>query len=247
MKIIKLTILLLIQYISFGQSFGPGEVLEYRLHYGPIVAGFVKLEVNLLDKKIGNKEIYHIIGTGRSTRSFDLFFSVRDRYETFLPLGESLPILFIRDVNEGGYKIKQRYRFVNQVVINESGENFPVPIDTQDMLSAFYYARTIDFSSAKVGEIFTIWTFVDDEIWPLKIKFAGREIVKVNGITYKSMKFHPVIQTGRLFKNESDVTVWISDDLNKIPLLSEGKVIIGSIRMELTKYSGLLNPISKIN
>jgi len=110
-----------------------------------------------------------------------------------------------------------------------------------------YYARTIDYKNAKVGEIFTIWSFVDDEIWPLKIRYVGKEIVKVSGTNYKAIKFHPVIQTGRLFKNEEDVTVWISDDDNKIPLMAQGKVLVGSVKMELENTKGLANPIAKVD
>lgn len=230
-------------------AFKPGEVLEYRLHYGVINAGTAKLEVNKLDKKIDGREAFHIVGTGQSRGAFDWFFKVRDRYETVFDAEGAFPWAFLRDVNEGGYKIKQNYKFIQKQkkVINEKGVEFDAPEGIQDMLSSFYYARTIDFSNAKKGEIFTIWSFVDDEIWPLKIKFAGRETVRVSGKKYQAMKFHPVIQTGRLFKNETDVSVWISDDINKIPLLAEGKVMVGSVKMELTSYKGLAGPISKID
>lgn len=230
-------------------AFKPGEVLEYRLHYGVINAGIARLEVNKFDKKIDGREVFHIVGTGQSKGAFDWFFKVRDRYETVFDAEGAFPWAFLRDVNEGGYKIKQNYKFAQKQnkVINEKGVEFDAPEGIQDMLSSFYYARTIDFTKAKVGEIFTIWSFVDDEIWPLKIKFAGRETVKVSGKKFRAMKFHPVIQTGRLFKNETDVSVWISDDINKIPLLAEGKVMVGAVKMELTSYKGLAGPISKVD
>lgn len=229
-------------------AFKPGEVLEYRLHYGVINAGTAKLEVNKMDKKIDGREAFHIVGTGQSRGAFDWFFKVRDRYETVFDAEGAFPWVFIRDVNEGGYKIKQNYKFAQKQnkVYNEKGKEFVAPEGIQDMLSSFYYARTIDFTNAKKGDIYTIWSFVDDQIWPLKIKFAGREIVKVEGKKFRAMKFHPVIQTGRLFKSEEDVSVWISDDINKIPLLAEGKVMVGSVKMELTSYKGLAGPISKV-
>lgn len=229
-------------------AFKPGEVLEYRLHYGVINAGTAKLEVNKMDKKIDGREAFHIVGTGQSRGAFDWFFKVRDRYETVFDAEGAFPWVFIRDVNEGGYKIKQNYKFAQKQnkVYNEKGKEFVAPEGIQDMLSSFYYARTIDFTNAKKGDIYTIWSFVDDQIWPLKIKFAGRETVKVEGNKFRAMKFHPVIQTGRLFKNEEDVSVWISDDINKIPILAEGKVMVGSVKMELTSYKGLAGPISKV-
>jgi len=230
-------------------AFKSGEVLQYRLHYGLINAGTATLEVQDYDKKIGGRSLYHIIGTGKSKGAFDWFFKVRDRYETYMDVEGAFPWAFVRDVNEGGYKIKQEYKFFQnkKEVENEKGKKFDTPEGVQDMLSSFYYARTIDYKNAKVGEIFTIWSFVDDEIWPLKIRYVGKEIVKVSGTNYKAIKFHPVIQTGRLFKNEEDVTVWISDDDNKIPLMAQGKVLVGSVKMELENTKGLANPIAKVD
>ena len=129
---------------------------------------------------------------------------------------------------------------------NGKGKTFETPEGIQDMLSSFYYARIIDFTDAKKGDVFTIWSFVDDEIWPLKIRFMGRSNIKAGGEKYRAMKFHPVVQEGRLFEHEEDVTVWISDDENKIPLLAQGKVLVGSIKMEITNYSGLANPIARV-
>lgn len=230
-------------------AFVAGEQLEYRLHYGIINAGTAKLEVRPLDHKIGGREVYHIVGTGKTKGAFDWVFKVRDTYETFLDVDGVFPWMFKRDVNEGGYKINQKYTFAQakNKVDNGEGKSFEAPHGVQDMLSAFYYARSIDYSKAKKGEIFTIWSFVDDEIWPLKIRFLGRDEIKVSGDKYKALKFCPVVQEGRLFENEEDVAVWISDDGNKIPLLAQGKVLIGSVKMELTKAKGLANPSARID
>jgi hypothetical protein len=231
-----------------NSAFIAGEKLEYRLHYGLVNAGSAKLEIKKLDKKIAGREVYHVIGSGKTKGAFDWFFKVRDQYETYLDVEGVFPWMFKRDVNEGGYKIKQTYKFAQtkNEVNNGEGKSFETPNGVQDMLSAFYYARAIDYSKAKKGEIFTIWSFVDDEIWPLKIRYLGKDEIKVSGDKYKAMKFCPVVQEGRLFENEQDVTVWISDDKNKIPLLAQGKVLIGSVKMELTKATGLANPSSKI-
>lgn len=227
-------------------AFVDGEFLEYRLHYGVINAGTATLEVKKVEKKVGGRDLYHIVGSGRSRGAFDWFFKVRDRYETYLDVDGVFPWMFVRNISEGGYKKKQTYKFsqTKNLVDNGKGKKFEIPHGVQDMLSAFYYARTIDYKNAKKGEIFTIWSFVDNEVWPLKIRFNGRETIKVSGKKYKAMKFNPVVQEGRLFEDEKDVTVWISDDENKIPLLAKGNVLVGSVKMELTKYKGLANPIS---
>ncbi len=231
-----------------NNAYKAGEVLNYRLHYGVINAGTAKLEVKKMDKKIAGREVYHIVGTGRSRGAFDWFFKVRDRYDTYMDVDGVFPWLFVRNINEGGYKKEQTYKFAQtkNKVDNGKGKTFEAPSGVQDMLSSFYYARSIDYSKAKANEVFTIWSFVDDELWPLKIRFLKRETIKVGGNKYKAMKFCPVVQEGRLFKNEGDVSVWISDDENKIPLMAQGKIFVGSVKFELTKASGLANPLAKV-
>lgn len=224
-----------------NNAFSVGEVLEYRLHYGIIEAGTARLEVLPCEKKIFGREIYHIVGTGKSKGAFDWFFKVRDRYETYLDAQGIFPWIFVRRVNEGGYIIHQDYKFYQHQgrVDNGEGKVFEVPVGVQDMLSAFYYARTMDFSNAEPGQIFVVETFVDDELWPLKMKFMGREIVKVNGVKYKCLKFHPVVQQGRIFSREEDLNVWVTDDNNKIPVLAEARILVGSIKMEIIKMENI--------
>lgn len=231
-----------------NRAFQAGEKLEYRLHYGLINAGTASLAVEKSTQKIGNRELLHIIGKGNTNSSFDWMYKVRDRYESYIDAEGIFPWLFVRDVDEGGFKINQSYEFLQhkQTVATSEGKTFETPEAVQDMLSSFYFARTIDFSDAKVGEVFTITSFVDGKVWPLKIRFAGKEELKTNGHKYKTLKFHPVVQTGRMFKDEEDVTVWVSDDENKIPLLAQGKIFIGSIKMEITKYEGLAHPIALV-
>lgn len=229
-----------------SKAFKPGEVLKYRLHYGFVDAGTATLQVDKCDRTIDGRTIYHIIGTGKTRGAFDWFFKVRDRYETYIDAQGVFPWLFIRRVNEGGYIINQDYKFFQreQKVNTDKGKTYNVPKNIQDMLSAFYYARTIDFSHANKGDIFTINAFVDSKVYPLKIKYMGKSTAKVNGVKYRCIKFHPVVQKGRIFKDEDDLNVWITDDKNKIPVLAQAKVLVGSIKMELADYKNLANPVS---
>ncbi|CAG0966245.1 MAG: DUF3108 domain-containing protein [Bacteroidetes bacterium] len=230
-------------------AFKPGEVLEYRLHYGVVDAGTARLEVKNSTLNVSGREVLHVVGTGQSRGAFDWFYKVRDRYETYMDAKGVFPWLFVRRVNEGGYKINQDYKFfqAQNKVDNGKGNTFEVPEGVQDMLSAFYYARTIDFSSAKVGDIYTIPAFVDDEVFPLKIKYGGIEKIKVGKEYFECMKFHPVVQQGRIFSKEDDLTAWITNDKNKIPVLAQAKVLVGSIKMEITKYEGVANPMAIVS
>ena len=231
-----------------NESFSKGEKLSFRMHYGFISAGTVTLEAKEEIQYIGNRKTIHIVGIGESKGAFDWFFKVRDRYETFIDEEALLPWVFVRRVNEGGYLITEDYvfnHFKNKVDCGK-GRVFDIPDNAQDMISAFYYSRCQDYSRASEGEIFAIDCFVDREKFSAKIKYIGKEILETDLGTFRCIKFRPVIQTGRIFKHEEDLNVWITDDKNHIPLRVEGKVMVGSIRMDLSGYSGLANPISKV-
>ncbi len=230
-----------------NNAFNAGEKLTYKLHYGVIDAAEATLEVKKSEKKINGRGLYRVVGLGKSVGSFNWFFKVDDHYESYIDEKGMFPWIFLRRVNEGGYKINQDYTFIqNKGKVKEGEKEYKAPTNVQDMISSYYYARTLDFSNAKKGDVFEFDSFVDGEVFPLKIKFLGKETVKIRNGKYNALKFSPVVQVDRIFKEEDDLQVWISDDANKIPLLAKAKVLFGSIKMELTDYEGLRSEISKI-
>ncbi|MDQ3112084.1 MAG: DUF3108 domain-containing protein [Bacteroidota bacterium] len=226
-------------------AFKRGEELTYRIHYGAVNAGVAIMSVDNANKLIAGRPTLHVIGTGTSKGAFDWVFKIRDRYESYVDEEALMPWLFIRRVDEGGYKINQNQTYDHTMgKVNSNGKSLTVPKYIQDMLSAFYYARTIDFSKAKKGDTYAVQTFVDDEVWDLKIKFLGKEIVKSDVGKINCLKFCPVVQKGRVFKKEEDLTLWISDDANHVPVRAQGEILVGSVKMDLIKTSGLMTTLN---
>ena len=228
-----------------NRAFKRGEELTYKLHYGFIDAAYVKLKIT--DEKIQfhGRETFHIVGIGETCGISDWIFKVRDRYETFIDEKALVPWVFKRRVNEGGYIINQDYSFdrLNNKVSTEKGEEFDVSDNIQDMISAFYHARTLDYSTIKEGDILSLDCFIDEEVYPVKIKFQGMQQVKINLGKFQCLKFTPVIQTGRIFKNEDDLSFYVSNDQNRILIKAEADILFGSIEIELTKHKGLLTDL----
>ncbi len=228
-------------------AFKPGEKLTYIVHYGWVNAGEAVVELKEGTRDVVGRKVWVATGTGRSLGAFNTFYKVDDHYETHFDAKGVFPYAFIRRVSEGGYKFSQDYVY-NQIkgeVTTQKKQTHKVPPSVQDMLSAFYYARTLDLAHAKKGDVFTIETFLDDEIWPLRMKYVGKETIKLRTGKYRCMKFQPVVQEGRIFKDNDDLNVWITDDGNRIPVLAQAKVLVGSIKMELSAYEGLSHPIAK--
>jgi hypothetical protein len=232
-----------------NNAFEPGEKLTYRLSYGVIDAGEATLTVDESEKSVQGRKLWRVRGVGKTISAFEWFYKVHDVYESHMDAQGMFPWLFIRRVDEGGYKINQDYTFYQhkKIVDNGEGKKYKVPSMVQDMISAFYYARTLNFTNAKIGDIFTVNIFLDNELYPTKIKYTGKQYVKVKGDKYRCMKFVPVVQEGRVFNSSEDLTVWITDDANRIPILAKAKIKVGSLKMHLVSWENLKNAMAKVS
>ena len=232
--------------ILTNKAFKRGEELTYKLHYGFLDAAYVNLNITNEKIKFKGRETFHVIGIGKTTGLTDWIFKVRDRYETYIDEKSLVPWLFKRRVNEGGYIINQDYSFdrFNNKVITENRKEFYVSENMQDMISAYYQARTLDLSNIKQGDVISLNCFIDDEVFPVKIKFEGLQMIEIKLGKFKCLKFTPIIQTGRIFKDENDLSLFISNDENHILIKAEADILFGTIEVELTEFNGLLNKLN---
>lgn len=228
-----------------NEAFKAGEILKYRIHYGFMDAGEAILEVKDDLHPVGSRKTFHVVGTGRTKGAFDWFFKVRDRYESYIDTEALMPWIFIRRVDEGGYTINQNVTF-NHYKKTASSEKMTVPVPeyVQDLVSAFYYARTLDFTHAAAGDVFPINAYLDDEVFSMNVKYIGKEKIKTTFGTFNCIKFRPMLLEGRVFKEEEDMTIWVTDDKNRIVVRAEAEILVGSIKMDLKGYSGLANPLT---
>jgi hypothetical protein len=228
-------------------AFKAGEKLTYRMHYGIVDAGEAVLEVKKTDKKVKGRNLLHVVGTGRTLGAFNWVFKVRDRYESYIDSEGVFPWMFIRRVDEGGFKINQDYIFKQgaQKVKTQDKKEYDVPGGIQDMLSSFYYARTLDYKNAKINQEFAMNMFIDNEVFPFKIKYLGTETIKTRKGKFDCIKLRPLMMKGRVWEDEESMTIWVTNDNNKVPVLLETKISVGSVKATLTGWEGLVSPIKK--
>lgn len=250
----KKIILFLILILTVGfdsrtdEAYDTGEWFKFRIHYGFINAGFATLEVK--DAVVNNKKAFRVIGKGYTTGMSRFFFKVDDLYESYIDKDSGNPYQFVRKINEGGYTKNQEGFFnhaANKVLVkdykNKSENTFTVPKNTQDILSAFYYLRNYPgIDKIKLGEFIAIDMFFDGETTKFKLKFIGREDIKTKFGVVSSMIFRPLVQSGRVFKEQESLTVWISDDGNRLPVRIKADLAVGSIKADLDAFKGLNNP-----
>ncbi len=249
MKNLSILFLLLISSYSFSQkkAYDDGEWLKFRVHYGMITAGMATLEVK--SETIDTNEVYHVIGFGETKGMASWFFKVEDHYESYILKNEDLPLRFIRNIDEGGHtkdiRIDFNHSTLNATIIDfendtERIESFPK--GAQDMVSSFYYLRNnLNTDILEVNDEVDMDMFFDRENYKFKLKFLGREILDTEFGDVSCLVFRPYVQSGRVFKEKESLTIWVSDDDNKIPLLIKADLAVGSLKATLVEFKKLKN------
>jgi hypothetical protein len=239
-------------------SFKVGERIDYTIYYHLagvwVGAGEVYFEVN--SKEIGGKPFYHFDSYGTTFSKYDWIYKVRDHYQAYTSVNSFKPLRFKRTVNEGKTHIREDYIFnysesevytLRQMEKEESFEKDTVKVEdcSFDVLSMIYYARNIDFSSIEVDQKVPIKIFIDNKSHESYIRFLGREEIKVKGLgTYRCIKFSPLLIEGTIFNEGEYMTVWVTDDENRVPILIETPILVGSIRARVNKMKGLRHPVN---
>lgn len=225
-------------------AFGVGERLVFDVGYGFITAGEAVMTIPKTDTMFG-RPCYQVLFTVNSTPAFSWIYNVADRYETLLDVTGIFPWKFIQRVREGKYRhdFDAVFDQVNNIAYAEN-KQYPIPPYVHDVVSAFYYVRTLDYSKSRIGEKIMLQNFFKDSTYSLAVKFLGRQRIEVDAGTFDCAIIEPLIKEGGLFKSEGRVLIWLTDDERKIPVKVSTKVIIGSIDAELREFSGVIGPIN---
>lgn len=228
------------------RPFKSGEWLKFRIHYGIFNASYATLKLEA--KKLNGKPVYHVVGKGSTTGLARLFFKVDDTYETYFGRNDQRPYKFIRNIDEGGYtkdmEINFDYTKKNAVLLdkkNDKSFDFKIDDDVQDLISAAYYLRSnYTAKDLTVGESITMDMLYDDDgVYQFKLKYLGTEVLKTKYGKVECLKFRPYVQSGRVFKEQESLTLWVSNDLNKIPIRIKADLAVGSIKADLDGYNAL--------
>ncbi|MGK0421401.1 MAG: hypothetical protein ACJAVE_000239 [Polaribacter sp.] len=235
---------------SFSQektaAFKDGEWLRYKMSYsGFLRAGTAILEVE--ETVLNGNKVFYTKGSGWTSGLIKWFFKVEDVYESYFDKDTIKPYVFKRKIDEGGYK-KHRITNFDYIANKAYVQDFLKQKDTtipfsnvQDILSSFYYLRNQDVKGLKRGDEIAIDMFMDSQVYPFKLRFLGKEVLNTRFGKIKTIVFRPLVQSGRIFKAQESVTIWITDDSNKIPIKMKADLSVGSLRAELEAYKGLAN------
>ncbi|WP_344981699.1 DUF3108 domain-containing protein [Compostibacter hankyongensis] len=230
-------------------SFQPGEKITLKVYYnlGSIFVGAGEATFNTTLEQMKGRPVYHVVGEGRTYGSYDWIFKVRDRYETYVDTANLLPLRFIRNINEGGYKKHEDVTFNQEqhTAVSLKGTH-QVPACIQDVISSVFYARNIDFGKYNPGDKIPFAMFLDDEVYNIYIRYMGKEQVSTRYGKFNAIKIKPLLIKGTIFEGGEKMTVWVSDDRNHIPLRINSPITVGSIKVDMIGYQHLRYPLSSM-
>ncbi len=236
-----------------NNSFSTGERLNYRVHVGFISAGEATMSIDEELEEINNRPCFKINVFGQTSGFFDFFYTVRDNWGTYLDTASLVPHKFYEDKRENKYRKHEVVEFdhykdsaiVSRIDKDRPIEYFKTPRQPQDLISGYYYIRTLDYTKIPEGQIITLDAFYDKKTYDFKIKFLGREVVKTKLGHINALVFAPIMPKNDLFEEGNEtIKVWLSDDTNKIPIKIWAKMFVGGVEIDLTEVDNLRNPLS---
>ncbi|MDB9961491.1 DUF3108 domain-containing protein [Oceanihabitans sp.] len=249
----KKSILIILALVSINimiaqeeSAFQSGEWFRFKMSYsGFWKAGNATLTVK--DSEVNGKPVYHVVGKGWTTGAIKWFFKVKDRYESYFDKTTLVPYKFIRNIDEGGHTKDIEIKFDqdnHKAYIHNKKHKKKSVVDTkpniQDMVSTFYYLRnSINLSDLKPGDEIKSDMFFDGENYGFKLKYLGQEFIDTEFGKINTLKFRPYVMAGRVFKEEESLTLWVSNDKNRMPLRIKADLAIGSLRADLDAFKGL--------
>lgn len=235
-----------------NEAFDVGEWFQFRIHYGIFNASYATLEI--LSDTLDQIPVFHAKGYGTTTGLARWFFKVEDHYDSYFRKDTGLPVFFKRDINEGGYTKNLEINFDHEkgtAFVNnlkkKRKEQFDINENAQDLISVFYFLRNFyDTQGLKKGESLGINMFFDQENYLFQLKFIGRENLNTKFGKVRCLKFRPYVQSGRVFREEESVTIWVSDDPNKIPIKLRADLKVGAIECDLENFKNLKHPFNLV-
>lgn len=238
-------------------AFKAGEVITYRAAYnwGFIWVDAGRVSFKVYEEKLNGEEVYHFKSYGTSVPKYDWIYKVRDSFESWATKDGLKPVKYVRKTSEGDYKVHNVFNFdykSNKIYSYTSNSKKKPERDTLDLvnctfdlITAIYYTRNINFSAYKPKSKIPVTFIVDGEIHKLDILYLGKETITTkDDRKFKCLKFRPELVAGTIFEEDSDMTVWVTDDKNRVPVLVEAKVLVGYVKALLMDTKGLRYPLS---
>lgn len=242
--------------------FKTGEVLKYDLHFkwGIISKKAGSATLKTTDTTFAGKDAYKITMISQSEGAARNFFKMNDTISSVLSK-DLIPLAFYKDAHEDDKYTKEElfYKYLpnKQIKIRsirykegifKFDETFNTQKCTYDVMSIVFYARTLNYASMKRGDKTTVDFITGKKKLKMTINHSGIENLKMgDGKKYKCIKLTLKISDDAFANEEDAMTVYITNDNNRMPIRIDSKLKIGNARVILNSYSGNKYPVSIVD
>lgn len=242
-------------------AFRSGERMDFILHYkwGSINTDVGTATVSLDSLTFNGQKAFKCTASGRTKKFFDVFFKVRENFSSWFTREGMRPLKFTRDTYEGGYEARNTYLYkwdaaepyiAADVYTSKMGQKsmqLPLTPCTYDLPALFFFARNMDIENVEPGKRYPMTFAIDEEIYNVYFILYGRETIKVKGLgTVNTIRFAAKLLEGEVFKGEEDMTIWVSDDENRLPVYFEAPLRVGVAAGRMSGYGGLKSPFTSL-
>ena len=220
-----------------NHAFRTGEYLEFQIGWKFFKAGTATMSVS--DTVWTNQRpCYFIETTASSSSVIDVFYKVRDKVESIIDRQAIFPWKFKKRLREGKFR-RDRFTVFDpyQNLAYVKRDTVKIPPYVQDILSSFYYVRTLPL---EVGRHFDIENITDKKVYPLRVIVHKKEKVKVPAGRFQCLVVEPVLRGEGLFNQKGTLTIWLTDDARKMPVMMKSEVFIGTVDVKLTQYKNTI-------
>lgn len=229
----------------------PGETIEYKVSFGLFTVGKAQIKTSPTLHRVNGRPCYKIDVRGKTSGAVSWVARVDDTWGTYMDTLNFLPYLSYRNIKENNYrkneltKFDQQNRMVELKVLNQKTGDFKESqifqsLDqVRDIVSGYSYLRTLDYENLSQGDTLSLYGIFEDEFYHLDILFAGRDLLSTRVGKIAVFKLVPILPTNQLFSGENAVSLWFSDDENKIPVKAEANLVIGKAGVEIIDYTEL--------
>jgi hypothetical protein len=239
--------------------FRDGESITYVAAYnwGPVWVDAGEVTFTAEKTEYRGHPAFHLRSTGSTYKGYDFLFKVRDYYDSWVDPESFRSFEFRRQIYEGGYILYNNIVFFQNAgyaLSNTKRPDKPIVTDTMrlkpcmfDMLAAVYYVRSLDLLNMQENVVLPVEVLIDDSVFRINVRKLGKE-VKTNrdGISYPCIKLSATMVEGTIFKKGEEAIVWITDDPNKIPVVVEASILVGTVIAYLKEAHGLIKPLSTV-
>ena len=242
-------------------AFRSGERMDFILHYkwGSINTDVGTATVTLDSLTFNGQKAFRCTASGRTKKFFDVFFKVRENFSSWFTREGMRPLKFTRDTYEGGYEARNTYLYkwdaaepyiAADVYTSKMGQKslqLPLTPCTYDLPALFFFARNMDVENVEPGKRYPMTFAIDEEIYNVYFILHGRETIQVKGLgTVNTIRFAAKLLEGEVFKGEEDMTIWVSDDENRLPVYFEAPLRVGVAAGRMSGYGGLKSPFTSL-